>query len=298
MEKIIAQITNSNNKRIFIHKSDTGLITDEFLTILEQNKHIIEFDFRGYPINNLELQKLCSLLKNRRVGELYLSNCDLNNMSLIIISDLLSYNTEISTLYLSNNKLDRIGITALSIGLSSNRYLSRLNLSACEIGDDISVLMKSLRNNNVLKELNISENNIREMGMKSIGEMLQYNNQLTNLEIDGNLMTDETVNFIAEGIKQNNTLEYIFLGHSDDDCDVNMKPIFLAVIESISLNDIDMPHSSLTKSEIDEMEEVLDRNINRDISRLTKEIDVIKQRFVNLYSLESDLVKNLSINSY
>ena len=94
-----------------------------------------------------------------------------------------------------------------SIKLSQTNSLLKVDVNSISCRS----LAKSLRDNNTITYLDISNNNLDDHAGAYIGRILKYNNTIKHLELDNNNFASDTIVAIGETLKINNTLVHISL---------------------------------------------------------------------------------------
>ena len=187
----------------------------------------------GCIIGSLGIYSIaCALFTNTSLTELSLSGCSVqvteengeaikkmleNNSSLQVLT--LSYNpslfdsriqffaeglklnTGLRELNLSNCGLTSIAVKHLSRGLQENNSLKILNISYNNICDDGAAYFETL--NSSLEDLNISHCGILDLGIKTLSRALSNNRTLRKFDIRGNQITDEGMSFLTEALVTN-----------------------------------------------------------------------------------------------
>lgn len=161
--------------------------------------------FKSFLINNTSLIKLNisennitdekgnnpiseALKYNTNLEEINFGNCDFNEITINELMENLKENFSLRKLILSKNKLNEQAILILWDFLSNNNYyfndlqFDYFNLTekACE------KIAESLKMNNFLNVLNLSNNKINDESMKIIFEALKHNMKLTEIDLSNN----------------------------------------------------------------------------------------------------------------
>uniref|UniRef100_A0A8C1UVJ8 Uncharacterized protein n=1 Tax=Cyprinus carpio TaxID=7962 RepID=A0A8C1UVJ8_CYPCA len=137
------------------------------------------------------VKEICEGLKNPvcELKILKLSNCDLNEESCSALTSVLSSDSSsLRDLDLSNNNLQDSGVKLLSDGLKENCKLEKLSLSDCSITEEgYKALASALRSNpSHLIELDLTGNDPGQSGVKELNDLLQDPNcQLKTLRFLG-----------------------------------------------------------------------------------------------------------------
>jgi len=108
-------------------------------------------------------------------------------------------------------------ITALSGGLKNNAKISHLTLDDCGINDDLILILCDLLRGETLLELNLKNNQITDVGAKSLAKALTINKSLNLLNLKANKIGDDGVNAFLQLIQPecNDTLGDIYLSRNN-----------------------------------------------------------------------------------
>ncbi|XP_056603488.1 NACHT, LRR and PYD domains-containing protein 3-like isoform X2 [Triplophysa dalaica] len=124
-----------------------------------------------------------------------LSGCDLTAESCEVVSSALqSSECPLRELDLSNNDLKDSGVKLISDALNThNCQLHTLRLSLCNVTEECCVSLSScLQSSSSLRELDLSNNDLKDSGVKLISDALNTHNcQLHTLRLSGCMVTDE-----------------------------------------------------------------------------------------------------------
>ena len=234
-------------------------------TFLENNKTLLELDVSRCYIKEADLQKITEgLTENKTLQSLNVSHNSLGNSGITYFAECLQKNCTLKQLDLSdtgiyvwenNYKPVSTGIGQLckslkhlnisknwiffdellvhSNFLGSNNTVSKLAMSICDISgsgaeliaevnttlraldishnelNDVGIIKiaDSLKHNNAIQELNLSSTHMTSSGAKQIAETLYVNTALRELNISYNTLESDGVAAIAECLKKNVTLQ-------------------------------------------------------------------------------------------
>lgn len=133
------------------------------------------------------------------------------------LSQMLTLMRTNATVNLSNKQIVDDDLKILSEELKSNHRCVNLSLASNNItSDGIRSLTLALRGsaNRTLKTLILSSNNITDEGARSISNMLKVNKTLETLDLSTNIISDNGTKYLAEAIKLNTTLKKLCLSHN------------------------------------------------------------------------------------
>ena len=155
------------------------------------------------------------LYDNTTIKVLDISHNSITDVGAVVISKCLKHNNTIQKLELSRNKITINGAMCINF-LEHNDTLQELDISHNNIADKgVKVLSDSLRCNSGLQELNISHNDITFNGAMSIGNFLKDNKALQKLDISHNKIADNGLEVITDSLRCNNGLQELKISHND-----------------------------------------------------------------------------------
>ena len=136
----------------------------------------------------------------------------LSAANVVVLADVLKYNTTVTELDLCGNNIGDAGAASLAGKLQSITTLKVLKLSRNDIGDaGVAGLAGALEINTALTELYFSSNCIGEAGAAAVADALKSNKTLTDLDLSFNEIGDAGAAALADGLKSNTTLIVLYL---------------------------------------------------------------------------------------
>uniref|UniRef100_A0A8C2EG38 NACHT, LRR and PYD domains-containing protein 3-like n=1 Tax=Cyprinus carpio TaxID=7962 RepID=A0A8C2EG38_CYPCA len=163
-----------------------------------------EFDPRKYKAGECGIKRLIPAVVNCRKA--LLADCYLTARCCECLSSSLQSSKSLRELDLSHNNLQDSGVTLLSDGLkSSHCQLNILRLSSCSLtGQCCESLSSSLQSPNSLRELDLSDNDLQDSGVKLLSYWLKSSHcQLNILRLSGCMVTEEGCCFLASALNSN-----------------------------------------------------------------------------------------------
>ncbi|XP_073784244.1 NACHT, LRR and PYD domains-containing protein 3-like [Danio rerio] len=163
-----------------------------------------EFDLKKYNTSDEGRRRLIPAMVNCRKA--LLAGCNLTAQFCKDVSTLLQSPNSIRELDLSHNNLQDSGIQLLSDGLkSSHCQLEILRLAGCNLtGQCCESLSSSLQSSNSLIELDLSNNDLQDSGVKLLSDGLKSSRcQLQILRLSGCMVTEEGCCFLASALRLN-----------------------------------------------------------------------------------------------
>ena len=116
----------------------------------------------------------------------------------------------ISTLFISGGIITEKGAITLVKVLKENTTLQELDVSINSIGEGgATALAVMLKENRTLQHLDVSSNSIGERGATALAEMLKENTTLQQLTVGNNSIGEGGATALAEMLKENRTLQQL-----------------------------------------------------------------------------------------
>ncbi|XP_073669558.1 uncharacterized protein [Paramisgurnus dabryanus] len=167
-----------------------------------------ELNLNDHKLNNTRVKQICDLLKDKhcRLDTLILSGCGLTEESCSALASVLRSKPGLKELDMSNNKLQDSGVKKLQDGLqNTNCQLHKLRLSGCGLTEEsCSALASVLRSKPGLKELDMSNNNLQDSGVKKLHNGLENTNcQLHKLRLSCCSIGEEGYVALCSAVRSN-----------------------------------------------------------------------------------------------
>ncbi|XP_056598295.1 NACHT, LRR and PYD domains-containing protein 3-like isoform X2 [Triplophysa dalaica] len=161
--------------------------------MLQMSEEVMdEFDLKKYNTSQEGRRRLIPAVIN--CTRALFSGCDLTDECCVSLSSCLQSSTSLRELDLSNNDLKDSGVKLISDALKThNCQLHTLRLSLCNVTEECCVSLSScLQSSSSLRELDLSNNDLKDSGVKLISDALKTHNcQLHTLRLSGCMVTDE-----------------------------------------------------------------------------------------------------------
>ncbi|KAA0724124.1 Stonustoxin subunit beta [Triplophysa tibetana] len=151
-----------------------------------------EFDLKKYNTSREGRRRLMPAVIN--CSRAILSGCHVTEECCVSLSSCLQSSSSLRELDLSNNDLKDSGVKLISDALKTNNcQLHTLRLSLCNVTEECCVSLSScLQSSSSLRELDLSNNDLKDSGVKLISDALNtHNSQLHTLRLSGCMVTDE-----------------------------------------------------------------------------------------------------------
>ncbi|XP_039637665.1 NACHT, LRR and PYD domains-containing protein 3-like isoform X2 [Perca fluviatilis] len=182
---------------------------EAFSSVLSSGSSLRELDLSYNNLQDLGVNMLSAGLQSQhcKLGTLRLSGCKLSERSCEALSSVLSSESSLRELDLSNNNLQDSGGKLLSDGLQSPQCkLETLSLSGCLITEESCCSLASALSYNPshMKELDLSNNDLQDSGVKLLSAGLQRPQcTLETLSLSGCLITEEGCTSLASALSSN-----------------------------------------------------------------------------------------------
>uniref|UniRef100_A0A1A8L4A9 NACHT domain-containing protein n=2 Tax=Nothobranchius pienaari TaxID=704102 RepID=A0A1A8L4A9_9TELE len=158
-----------------------------------ETSSLSELELSDNDLQDSGVNLLCEGLESPHCGleTLRLRGCWLSESCCApLASALRSSSSRLKELDLSENDLQDTGVKLLSGGLESSRCrLDALRLVCCQVTDEGCVpLASALKSNAILRELDLSKNNIQEQGAQLLTDVQESRHKLDPLSVEGRLL--------------------------------------------------------------------------------------------------------------
>ncbi|XP_073689388.1 NACHT, LRR and PYD domains-containing protein 12-like [Garra rufa] len=169
--------------------------------------HLRELDLSNNRLKDSGVKLLSDGLKtNCKLEILRLSMCNLTAQSCESLSSVLQSSTShLRELDLSNNDLKDSGMKLLSDGLKTNSQLEILRSSICNLTaqscESLSSVLQSSTSH--LRELDLSNNDLKDSGMKLLSDGLKTNCKMEILRLSGCMVTKEGCDYLSSALSSN-----------------------------------------------------------------------------------------------
>ncbi|XP_066518299.1 uncharacterized protein [Hoplias malabaricus] len=193
-------------------------------SVLKTDKNSLkELDLSNNDLKDLGVKELCKGLEREhcKLETLRLTMCKLSEDSCVYLGLALSSNQKstLKELDLSNNDLQNSGVEKLCEGLEkSNHKLETLRLAMCKLREgpfaNLVSVLKIYKNS--LKELDLSNNDLKDPGVKELCKGLESEHcKLETLRLSGCMITKEGWNSLDDALKpKQSQLKYLDLDYN------------------------------------------------------------------------------------
>ena len=154
-------------------------------------------------------------------------------------------------LYIYNTSLNSKCVSILSEILKTNKTIKRLRLYSSSLTGGIKQVSDSLCNNETLEQLWLSHvTGITDEDMTHLSTMLATNTTLKELDLSNCNITDNGVRYIYEGLTKNQTLTTLNIGYNHQITSVSTSTIADLIQTTISLTTLYLHYTSLNNDDI------------------------------------------------
>ncbi|XP_067283768.1 NACHT, LRR and PYD domains-containing protein 12-like isoform X2 [Pseudorasbora parva] len=185
----------------------TAQSCESFSSVLQSPNSVLrELDLSNNDLQNSGVALLFDGPKrNCKLEILRFSRCNLTAQSCESFSSVLqTSNSVLKELDLSNNDLQDSGVKLLSDGLKRNYKLEMLRFSTCNLTapscESLSSVLQS--SNSVIRELDLSNNDLQDSGMKLLSDGLT-SCKLEILRLSGCMVTEEGCRYMSSALRSN-----------------------------------------------------------------------------------------------
>lgn len=168
-------------------------------------------------VGTTEVAAVCEGMKyNTTVQLLDLTGCDLLADACKPIANMLATNQPLRHLIMQENIIGDYGASLLCQGLAVNCSLTTVDLKANHItGEGCDRLAAALQSSSCrLQSLNLSENDITDLGASALGSMLRENSHLCSLNLDACALSDLGIGALCQGLASNSALKELNLSNN------------------------------------------------------------------------------------
>ncbi|KAA0711567.1 NACHT, LRR and PYD domains-containing protein 12 [Triplophysa tibetana] len=167
-----------------------------------------ELDLNNNDLKDSGVKLISDAIKthNCQLHTLRLTGCNLTEESCDSLSSCLQSSKSLRELDLRNNDLKDSGVKLISDAIKThNCQLHTLRLSLCNVTEECCESLSScLQSSKSLRELDLSNNDLKDSGVKLISDALKTHNcQLHTLSLSGCMVTDEGCCYLASALSSN-----------------------------------------------------------------------------------------------
>ncbi|XP_050961338.1 LOW QUALITY PROTEIN: NACHT, LRR and PYD domains-containing protein 3-like [Labeo rohita] len=186
----------------------TGQFCESLSSSLQSSNSLRELDLSHNDLQDSAVKLLSDALKSSHchLNILRFAGCNLTGQCCESLSSSLQSSNSLRELDLSHNDLQNKGVKLLSDGLkNSHCQLNTLRVTSCNLSDQCcESLSLCLQSSNSLRELDLSNNDLQDSGMKLLSDGLKSSHcHLNILRLSGCMVTEEGCCFLASALSSN-----------------------------------------------------------------------------------------------
>ena len=204
--EILSSIKNSSITKLslvncFKSKEDLSAFSDFFFT----PNNIKEIDLSGHEFNvpTLLSTSLLNYSKSKNLTSISFSSCNLSKEDIQYISNYIVESPILTYCNISKNPLTQLECSTFAYCLQKTKSLEILIMNDCNINGEMLLFLFNGKGSLTLKHINISGNNIGDIGLVSIGAFIKNSKKLEILELRNCGGTDMGFNSIVNTIHLN-----------------------------------------------------------------------------------------------
>ncbi|XP_050960338.1 NACHT, LRR and PYD domains-containing protein 12-like isoform X4 [Labeo rohita] len=172
--------------------------------LLTSEKELEEFELQKFKKSDECLIRLLAVIKTSKRA--LLNDCTLTDKSCSSLAIVLGSDTSLKELNMNNNNLQDSGVKQLCTGLMNNKCkLEILGLSKCYLTEESCSALASVlsSDSSSLKELDLSNNNLQDSGVRLLSDGLKENCKLEKLGLSNCSITEEGYKALASALRSN-----------------------------------------------------------------------------------------------
>ena len=204
--EIVNALKNTSIKKLslincFKSKEDLSLFNDFFFT--PNNIKEINLSRHDFNVPTLLSTSLLNYSKSKNLTSINFSSCNLNQEDIQYITNYILESPIITYCNISKNNLPQIACSTFAYCLQKTKSLEVLIMNDCNINGESLLFLFNGKGSQTLKHINISGNNIGDIGLVSIGAFIKNSKNLEILELKNCGGTDMGFNSIVNTIHLN-----------------------------------------------------------------------------------------------
>ncbi|XP_048041307.1 protein NLRC5-like isoform X7 [Megalobrama amblycephala] len=172
--------------------------------MLTSEEELEEFNLQKFKKSDECFFRLLEVVKTSKTA--LLNDCNLTDKSCSALATVLGSDTSLKELNMNNNNLHDSGVKLLCTGLKSmNCKLEILGLSNCALTEESCSSLASVlsSDSSSLNDLELSNNNLKDSGVKLLSDGLKENCNLEKLRLSNCSITEEGYKALASALRSN-----------------------------------------------------------------------------------------------
>ena len=211
---IVSSIKKTSLKKLslincFKSKEDFSLFNDYFFT--PNNIEEINLSKHDFNVPTLLSTSLLNFSKSKNLISINFSQCNLNKEDIQYLANYIVESPNVKYCNISKNNLTTLACSTFAYCLQKTKSLETLIMNACNLNDESLVFLFNGKGSQTLKHINISDNNIGDIGLVSIGAFIKNSKKLEIFELKnvggGDMGFNSIVNTIH--LNDNNKIKVI-----------------------------------------------------------------------------------------
>ncbi|XP_051726850.1 uncharacterized protein LOC127500029 isoform X41 [Ctenopharyngodon idella] len=172
--------------------------------LLTSEKELENFELQEFKKSDECLIRLSAVIKTSKRA--LLNDCNLTDKSCSALATVLGSDTNLKELNMNNNNLQDSGVALLCTGLKSVKCkLETLWLNKCDLTKESCSALASVlsSDSSSLKDLELSNNNLQDSGVKLLCDGLKNNRKLEKIRLSDCGITEEGYKALASALRSN-----------------------------------------------------------------------------------------------
>ncbi|KAM5129445.1 NACHT, LRR and PYD domains-containing protein 12-like [Mantella aurantiaca] len=231
---LMVALTTSRIEELHLRNNNlTGSSCPQLASGIRNNQTLRILDLCDNYLNGTHFRDLMAALITSRIEEFHLRNNQLTDSSCPYLASGIRNNQTLRMLNLSDNNLEGPHFNYLMAALTSSR-IEELHLRNNYLTDSSCPdLASGIRNNQTLKILNLSDNNLKSCHVSDLMAALATS-RIEELHLDKNRLTESFCHHLASAIRNNQTLRKLNLSANSLE-----GPYFSDLIEALTTSRIE-----------------------------------------------------------
>ena len=191
------------------------------------------------------------------------------------IGDSLAENVKLEVLILRDNKIKWTAYQNFFVNMMPNRTIQKLNLCKTDMQDRVVEKVADYLQQDciALMDLDLSKNQITDLGLKAIATSLMSNNSLKYLNLAQNKIKDEGLATFAEMLKDNEILHEVSFAQNVISND-GLTNLAQMLPYNKTLNHLDLSRNQFNDSGFEEFAKLMAENMGLEFLDIAKNKDV------------------------
>eukprot|EP01124_Arcella_intermedia_P021116 TRINITY_DN2895_c1_g1_i2.p1 TRINITY_DN2895_c1_g1~~TRINITY_DN2895_c1_g1_i2.p1 ORF type:complete len:1623 (+),score=417.01 TRINITY_DN2895_c1_g1_i2:500-4870(+) len=207
--------SNSTITKINLAENQIGNEGIPFISLcLRSNSTLTSLDLRKNGIGNSGLHSLLDFLRsNTTINSLDLTGNEIEEGIATFIHFLIRKDSTVDLSKIHNKSIGIEGVRFISDSLTSNSSITSLNLSKVSIGNELHLILESLKHNKAITTIDLTGmgQKISDKDAILISECLRFNSTIKSILLPNNNIGPSGIKCITESLKSNSTVTEIDL---------------------------------------------------------------------------------------